>query len=600
MSGARLVRVPTPYNAVELSEIDTEQSNDVMYMAHWDHGPTKLNRLSHTSWKFVTLTFGPTIPAPGGVAVAIHNPNQDQDNDGNAYFPLSSTYVVTGINDTTGQESRASVGVDGVNDLSLKRNYNKISWNASAGADRYRIYKRAETGGLGYIGTTTFLTFTDDNIEADQTQAPPNASNPFDVAGNWPSTVCFFEQSLYWGRTRNIPNGVWRSRSSEFENMDFASPRVASDSLAFKMVGAKANMVNQLVSTGDLLALTSDSVFKITGATDQGYISAAAPPVTRRQIGKGMSRLNPVIIEDVVFAQTAIGNEVRAINYTFQSDGYKGSDVTIFSPDLFKDFDLLWWAYAEFPRSVIWAGRSDGKLLCFTWQAEQEVWGWTLCETDGFLEYGCCINEASESRLYLIVQRVIGGKTVRYLERMASTDFTNEDSCFLDCALTVTLSKGDHIVSGLLHLEGRTVTAIAGGNVVSDLTVSGGKVDLGFSAPFDDYAVTVGLPFDTIVETLPLSFQSEGTNIAKRQQTRRAVLRVVNSRGILAGPDEDHLFPLKPRSTEPYGEPNALLTGDYEVDMDPVVANQTVIVVKSSDPLPLTISGVLLEPMVSE
>ena len=599
MSVARIVKVGSPYNAVDLFEIDTEQSADVMYMAHWDYAPTKLERYSNTSWAFVTLTFGPTTAAPSSVVAVAHNPNQDNGNNGASYFPEHQRYFVTTVNDDIGQESRASTAHgDAQNDLTLKRNYNSLSWSAVDGATRYRVYKSVETGSVGYIGTTTYQTFTDDNIQEDQTQAPPNGFNPFSGAGNYPSTVAFFEQRLMWGRTRNVPNGIWGSKSSDFENMDYARPVVANDSLAFKVVGAKANAVNQLVSLNDLLALTSDNVFKITGAADQGYLRPDQI-VVRRQAGRGFSRLNPVVIDDVVFGQTAVGNEVRSIGYTFESDGYKTDDVTIFSPHLFKGFDILWWAYAEHPDSLLWVGRSDGALLCFTWQAEQKVWGWTICQTDGFPESGTVIEENGESRLYMVVRRVIGGVTKRFIERMASATFDDTNFCFLDAAITAALDQGDTIVTGLAALEGAMVTAIVGGNIIGGLVVTDAQVTLPYAAPADNYIVTVGLPYDTLVETLPLSAAVEGTNSAKRQMVGQAVVRVLNSRGISAGPDDAHLFPLKPRSTEAYGSPNMLLSGDYEVDMAPVTSGQSSIVVTSSPGVPFELLGVLLDPIVA-
>lgn len=597
---AKLVRVVAPYAGSDLSELDIEQSADVVYMAHWDYAPTKLLRHSNTDWEFVTVAFGPTLGAPGSVAAVATIGNTDDPNGGANYFPEPMSYVITAIDDDTGQESRASSKSTVTNDLGLKNNFNTITWAAVTGATRYSVYKAIQTGSFGYIGDTESLSFVDDNILADQTQSPPVGFNPFNATGDYPSTVAFVEQRLLWGRTHNIPNAIWGSKSSDFENMDNSRPLRADDSLAFKIVGAKANAVNQLVSVSSLLALTSDSVFKISGGSNEGYLRPDQI-VTRRQAGRGMSRLDPLVIDDVVFAQTKSGNEVRSINYTFESDGYRTNDVTIFSPHLFKGFDIIWWAYAEHPRSIIWAGRSDGAILCFTWEAAQQVWGWTVCYTDGFPEAGCVISENGESRLYLIVRRTVGGVDRRYIERMAATAFDGvENACFLDCAITVQLAAGETVVSGLDHLEGRTVSALANGNVVSGLVVTAGKVEIPFSSPTSaGMIVTVGLTFTALVETLPLVVGSEGTTAAKRQTVGRAVLRLVESRGIEAGPDEDHLYHLKPRSDEPYGEPNRLLTGDYEADMEPVISGQSSIVIRSSEPVPLTLTGVLLEPIVT-
>ncbi|MFK5108688.1 hypothetical protein ACI394_29620, partial [Klebsiella pneumoniae] len=82
------------------------------------------------------------------------------------------------------------------------------------------------------------------------------------------------------------------------------------------------------------------------------------------------------------------------------------------------------------------AARDDGALLCFTWEQEQNVWGWTLCETDGRVLSVCSITEAGEDRVYLIVERVIAGQTRRFVERMASHAWSDSaECCFVDCAV---------------------------------------------------------------------------------------------------------------------------------------------------------------------
>ncbi|MBX4389045.1 hypothetical protein K4H03_23505, partial [Mycobacterium tuberculosis] len=93
--------------------------------------------------------------------------------------------------------------------------------------------------------------------------------------------------------------------------------------------------------------------------------------------------------------------------------------------------------YAEEPLSVIWSARSDGKMPTFTWQQEQQVWGWTLCETAGVVEQVCAVPEGGESRVYLVVRRTIAGEERRFLERMASARWPDvKDSCYVDCAVT--------------------------------------------------------------------------------------------------------------------------------------------------------------------
>lgn len=597
MPGARLYRVGSPFNAVELPEVDTEQSADVMYLAHIDHAAGKLMRHSHTDWSFAEVAFGPTIAAPTGTAATATTPNTDSANSGNSYFPQPASYVVTAVDDDSGQESRASAAGTCDNDLTLKRNYNTITWAGVAGAERYRVYKQENTAGYGWIGDTTSLSFRDDNIAPDLTDSPPLGNNPFVGAGNYPSTVTLFEQRLLWARTRNKPNGVWGSKSGDYENHDKSRPLRDDDAIAFALVAQRVNAVNQLVPLTDLLGLGSDGVFRIGGGDNGGYLTGT--PMVRRQSGRGSSRLNPIVADNIVFFKTSVGNEVRTIGYSFDVDGFKTNDVTIFSPHLFDGHDILWWAYAQQPRSILYVGRDDGKILAFTWEAEQQVWGWTILETDGFPFTGCVIPEAGEDRLYVGVRRTINGQTRRYIERLASHRWDDvSQSCYLDCAARRRFDTPSSRITGLNYLEGRTVNALVDGNVVSGLVVTGGAVDL--PSPLKGRNIVVGLPYEATIETLPLVVEGgNGTNQGRKQQAAEAVVRVVKMRGIEAGPDEEHLFAIKPRSFEPYGVSNELKTGDYTVQMAAKTDDEITLLIRQREPLPFTLTAAFLDPIVT-
>lgn len=606
MGVSRVFRVGSPYNGVELADIDFEQQADTMYIAHIDHPVTKLTRAAHDSWAFSDVTFGPAIAAPTGVDVDVHMPNTDSENGGNAYYPRNASYTVTAV-DKDGIESRANGPVVVQNDLDLKRNYNFITWDAVTGAESYNVYKSDQSQFLGYIGKTIFTEFTDDNIGPDLSKAPPEAFNPFAAAGDYPSTVTFFEQRLFLGRTKNSPNGIWGSRSAEFENFDQSTPLRADDSIALAANAGRVNAINQLVATTSLLALTSDSLFIIDSGADGGYLTATPPATVRRQIGRGSSRLSPLVVDNVVFYAPSVGSGVRAINYKFEMDGLTSDDVSIFSPHFFEDMSIVSWCYAQEPRSIIWAVRSDGKMLAFTWEQAQQVWGWTICETDGVVLSCCAVPENGEDRVYLTVRRTINGVEKTFIERMASTRWaTVEDSCYLDCAVSFSSETPQSVFRNLWHLEGMTVWGLIDGFVVKDLQVVDGVVTLPEDAG-GAYKATFGLPYDVDIQTMPVMFSGRdvGSNAARRQQPGEIVLHLKDSRNVQVGAgredgSEPTTYEIKPRADEDWGEVDRLLNGKYPMDSTNVVSGQASVYVKQTDPLPLTLLGVYLDPIVGQ
>jgi hypothetical protein len=601
----------SPFNESDLPNMDFAQTADVIYLAHQDHNPTKIIRHGHTDWQFLEVTFSPSITAPTGIGGTATTPNTDSANSGNSYFPQADTYIVTAYKETTGQESRASSTVTLNNDLGLKRNYNTVTWSAVTGATEYRLYKSHNQRSYGFIGRTSGLTFRDDNIGPDFSSGPPIAFNPFAGANDKPATLTFHEQRSWWGCTRNRPDGLFSSRSADYENMDFSRPTQEDDQITIGLVGNKVNSVNCLLSSDKgLLAFTSNNVFMVEGANGD-YITATPPPQARPKVKRGAAKLRPVEVDSTVLFKTARG-EVRVLGYDLQIDNLKTDDVTVFSRHLFEGRDVVSWAYAEKPSSCVYAVLDDGTAVCLVWDEAQQVWGWTRFDTDGEFLKVCVIFEQGEDRAYFLVKRTILERKTNllrtpieidnyYIERMASELWEDQaDACYLDCAKSwindVPITTFDRID----HLEGKTVVAWVDGSVVTTgpdqqpLYIADGSVAL----PYGGKRVTIGLPFTAEVETLPLAMQTgSGWNVAKPQEAQLALARVIKTRNLKGGIDRDHLYEIKQRENEIPGDPMELFTGDMEIELEGIAGSDaTSVFLRSDDPVPMHIAAVLIEP----
>lgn len=603
MGVARAYKAGTPYNGSELSELSYEQTTDTLYIAHIDHEPAKIVRSAHTTWTHSDITFGPVISAPTGVGVVDTEPNTDSANSGDNYFPQPDTYVVTSVDDETGEESRASSEVSATNDLTLKRNYNTVSWTGN-GSDRYNVYKAHNDQFFGYIGTTDNTSFRDDNIGPALDNAPPNAENPFSGAGNNPSTVALFEQRLIWARTTNGPNAAWGSRIGidQLENMDRSRPARADDAFSMAIVSRQVNPINQLVATTGLTALTSHAIFGVDGDGAGGVIVGNSPPSIDKQVTRGATRTRAIPIDNVLFYESSVGYSVRALGYNFEFDGNTSNDISIFSPHFFTGFDIVEWAYAAEPRSIIWAVRSDGKLLAFTWEQEQSVWGWTICETDGLYKSVAVVTEAGEDRAYFIVERVINGATKRFIERMAPHEPESlEKSVFLDCSVSGSFTTAVSQVANLWHLEGATnVAASVDGAYYTGLTVTGGVLTL--PTGVSGNLITVGLQYDVVVETLPVRVtrDSTGSNLGRQQQPGDVVLHLKQTSDIKVGIDENHLYGVRQDFAE-IDAPLGVIDGVTEpIPTDNKAGNETAILIKQTLPAPFTLLGIGVDPIINE
>jgi hypothetical protein len=593
MGVRRVYKASAPYNAAELSGVAYTQTKDVVYMAHLDYPVQKLVREGHTDWVFSEVVFGPTIGIPTGIGSAASSPNMT------GFSASDHDYVVTAIDDDLDQESRASAVTTVSNDLSLDGNFNTITWSAVSGADRYVVYK-GNNGIYGYIGGTTGLEFVDNNIIAILSDTPPAGENPFSGADNNPSAIEFHEQRLFFGRTRNKINAVWGSQSADFENMDKSKPARPDDAVSFALTGKGSNAVNHLGSLGkDLIVLTSDNVFAINGGEGSPITPAAIAP--ERQSGRGASRLRPLTLDRVLFYQPSKAKEVRALGFSFEAEGYETNNVALFSYHLLDTYRIIRWAYQEQPYSCVWALRADGVLLCFTWEQEQQVWGWTRMDIDGTVEDVAVITEGGYDRLYILVRRTINGVVRRFHERLALPHVDDvTTACHLDCSYTQVTETATDVCTGLWHLEGATVWATYDGYVAEDLVVEDGRITLpgGYTANI----ITVGLPYEGRVETLRMVLNTNGGSAhVSRQNIEDVVIRVVDSAGLevkMTGGQYELLNESHILREEEIDEDEAHST-DYRVTIPGHWSDGPTLTMRQRQPKPVHITAVFVKPVVS-
>jgi hypothetical protein len=148
--------------------------------------------------------------------------------------------------------------------------------------------------------------------------------------------------------------------------------------------------------------------------------------------------------------------------------------------------------------------------------------------------------------------------------------------------------------SNLNWLEGKTVSILGDGAVSPSQVVTGGIVNLQYPA----VKVTIGLPYTSAMESLPLVMQVDGFGQGRHKNVNTVWIRVYRSSAIFAGPSEDNLVEYKQRTTEPYGSPPSMITDEVEIKIPASWNPSGQVFVEHSDPLPLTLVGLTIEAAV--
>lgn len=144
-------------------------------------------------------------------------------------------------------------------------------------------------------------------------------------------------------------------------------------------------------------------------------------------------------------------------------------------------------------------------------------------------------------------------------------------------------------LTGLWHLEGKTLTMLVDGNVVTNKTVADGSVTLDRKSS----RIHAGLGYIADVELLNVEAQGGETLQGKITKIPKVTVRFEKSRGMFIGPDTSRLVEMKQRQFELIGQPTQLLTGDKEVTLLPDWNSNGRVFMRNPYPLPFKILAVM-------
>lgn len=591
---ARVYEISHFYTEDELFDIHYVQSNDVVTLVHPSHQPNTLRRTLF-GWILAAVSFDPLLLPPTGVAIS-----RLMDPDTSSNRPVY-TYGVTALNETGIEESEISSLVSITNNLAEFSNTNTITWDAVTGATRYNAY-RIKSGIPYYIGQTASLSFTDDNIVPDTGKSAPEYSNPFDAPTKYPSAVSYFDQRKVFAATLLAPQSVFMTRPGTESNFAASYPTIDNDPIIFEIASMNQNRIRHLIPLADLVALTSGGEYRIYNGSGEPVTPSTV--MARPQSYNGANNVQPVVTAASALYVQAKGSRIRELTYDSQgSGGYNSEDVSVLAPHLFNGFEMLDMAFSRGPVPLVWVVRDDGTLLGMTYEPTQQVRAWHRQTTDGEFESVACVSEGNEDVLYVVVKRLVNARVVRYIERLDSPIFVASTSpsgrpvateCFRVDAGSTYRGAPATTISGLWHLEGRTVRVLGDGAVMPPKVVTNGAITL--EQPVS--IAHIGLPIICTLDTLPAVLEESAAGQGLMKNVTKVYLRVVSSSGVFVGPDAEHLREFKQRTTEPYGEPPAVVTGIIEVPLTAEWGRNGTITIVQSDPLPLELLSATLEVAV--
>jgi hypothetical protein len=329
----------------------------------------------------------------------------------------------------------------------------------------------------------------------------------FGDARGWPVAVSFHQDRMVIGGSRDLPNAVWLSKTSDHFNFDVGTG-LDDEAIAFRLAANNDPAIRSLISSRHLQIFTSVGEWVITG-------SPLTPTNIQAQqqsaIGSPRDRqVPPRDVDGATLFAARSGREIREFLFVDTEQAYQAGDLALLARHLVQDpvdqdFDQT--------RRLFLIVMTDGSLASIAIYRIADIAAWSLHETDGrVLSVAVAGGQA-----YLLVERANGV----FIEQL-------DDQLMVDSGLRLSQPDPTLVWDGLDHLEGRTVALIADDLVVEPAVVAGGAVTLTDSAR----DLVVGLPFTHVIEPLPPAFASGRVGQAPAYRPVRITLRLFETQSL--------------------------------------------------------------------
>jgi hypothetical protein len=591
------VEVESPYMGAELSRLRHVQSNDTLILTHPEHPPRTLTRLDHHEWVFAEIEFTspPEQWAEGNqptlacffedrlvLAATPQQPSTLWFSRTKEYYDFRTRTREVPLEDWGDWLIR-----DVSNEVRDGRTGDKFLLLDGDSFESDCVVKGATAGGekryYRYTGVKVLVASGEDlEVVFADTPGTSQIESVHDAGGSLRAD-CWEEYTL--GQRIKAPDGG--------EPLD-------EDAFELTLSASQANVIEFLVPRSRLWVGTMSGEWSVGGPSTSEPISPASAKANREGTA-GAARVQPALAgASTLFIQRA-GRKLREMDSRAGSGGFASTDATLLAEHI-TDPGLVGLAYAQEPDSVVYALRSDGVLLALTYQPDQEVRAWSRIITCGAVEDMACVydSETRQDLLWVVVRREVKGENRRFIE-VLDPIFEGGDTAgafFVDSGLSY---EGEpvRVLSGLGHLAGAEVVALADGLVISGLKVSAdGELDLGREAG----RVHAGLAYDSALSPLALEGgSSRGTAQGKTRRIVEVLVRFHNTLGGKVGGDEIGLDPVLYLTTsDPLGGALSPFSGDKRVLFPKGWTSDGQLVVVQDQPLPLSVLMIVSKITINE
>ncbi|WP_300300933.1 hypothetical protein [Ferrovibrio sp.] len=435
-----------PWTAAMLPNLTWTQSADTLFLCHPDLPPQRITRRSHTDWHIETFTF-----AADSASAARHEPTFKFARDD-----------ITLIPSATG----GTISLTASEDFFLPGHVNL----------QFRLKKKAVR-----INSITSPKVAQATVlqTLENTSATADWEEPaFSAIHGWPVCTTIYQDRLAFAGSRDLPNRVWLSKTSDIDNFDLGTG-LDDEAIEFALLTDQVDAIRAVVAGRHLQLFTTGAEWMITG---EPLTPTKLRADRQTRVGSFADRaIPPRHVDGATLFLSRTGKELREFIYTDIDQSYTAADLALLSSHLFAD--PVDQDYAQRDRLFL-VVMANGRIAALTLYRAQQVAAWTVFMTDGPFRAIAVV----DNTIYVAVLRAGTMRIERFVPDTHS-----------DAHLLQTSDAPRQGWSGLEHLEGRTVVIVADGMPQARRVVQNGAITLSRPAR----VVEIGLPYSHEIRPLP-------------------------------------------------------------------------------------------------
>lgn len=629
------LEVASPYSSADLTASDGTfnlrfvQSGDVVYICHPSYAPRKLTRTGASAFSIAiaSLFCGPfqdvnpdetvtvySSASTGAVTLTASSAIFTANCVGTQFFleqrktndiPQWEAGKAVLVNDLRRSDGKTYIALNGATTGGMKPVHSVgavydgdtgVQWQFQDPG--YGWVTISAVGGGGTTATANVVSQLPYGCVGAGQATTRWAFSAWSASEGYPTVVTFFRERLTFLRGQD----GWMSVAGDYENFSRKdSGGLITDDMAvvFTISSDRANRIEWacpsdialLIGTaGDEHALTETTSSNPFGPTNKRAL---------KQSEYGSKHVPEVRVgEGVLYVQKS-GRKLRDCTLAESvNERWLSNDVTVLAEHITVG-GIVTMAYQQEPDSVVWAGRTDGSLIGFTINRQQDVRGWHLHPLGGVspkVESVIVIPSPAGDRdeLWAIISRTIGGTTKRYVEWMEyhyEEGVSRSNAFYVDSGLTYS-GAPTSTITGLGHLNGQTVSILADGSTHPTRVVAAGSITLQRPAS----VVQVGLAYIGILAPMPIDAGSaDGTSQGKTQRISKCGIRFYLTGGARYGRDENsQLDRIEMRGGSDHMDaPPPLFTGDKVVSWPDGYEGYGNIAIIQDQPLPCNVVALM-------